>query len=154
MKALIFQNKVVDLQEKEFPCSPEMTWIDCDDLDTKIGYGYSEGEYTNPNPEKPIDEQLKAQRDNALSESDWKMMRANESGEKVDEWNIDNIYIDSAAQQVKADFAYDYDIYCENAIKSVNDGISALQVLIEQDNLFFDLLLLYRPVLFYIQEEI
>ena len=27
--------------------------------------------------------------------------------EKVDEWNIDNIYIDSAAQQVKADFAYD-----------------------------------------------
>ncbi len=41
--------------------------------------------------------------------------------------------------EVKADFAYDYDIYCENAIKSVNDGISALQVLIEQDNLFFDL---------------
>ena len=40
--------------------------------------------------------------------------------------NIDNIYIDSAAQQVKADFAYDYDIYCENAIKSVNDGINSL----------------------------
>ena len=39
-----------------------------------------------------------------------------------------NIYIDSAAQQVKADFAYDYDIYCENAIKSVNDGY-LLQVL-------------------------
>ena len=58
--------------------------------------------------------------------------------EKIDEWNIDNIYIDSAAQQVKADFAYDYDIYCENAIKSVNDGIAALQVLIEKDNLFFD----------------
>jgi len=58
--------------------------------------------------------------------------------EKVDEWNIDTIYIDSAAQQVKADFAYDYDIYCENAIKSVNDGINSLQVLIEQDRLFFD----------------
>ena len=59
--------------------------------------------------------------------------------EKINEWNIDNIYIDSAAQQVKADFAYDYDIYCENAIKSVNDGISALQVLIEQDKLYFDI---------------
>ena len=58
--------------------------------------------------------------------------------EKIDEWNIDNIYIDSAAQQVKADFAYDYDIYCENAIKSVNDGIASVQVLIEQDKLFFD----------------
>ena len=58
--------------------------------------------------------------------------------DKIGEWGIDNIYIDSAAQQVKADFAYDYDIYCENAIKSVNDGINSLQVLIEQDNLYFD----------------
>lgn len=58
--------------------------------------------------------------------------------EKIDQWHIDTIYIDSAAQQVKADFAYDYDIYAENAIKSVNDGISFLQVLIEQDKLFFD----------------
>ena len=60
--------------------------------------------------------------------------------EKVDEWNIDTIYIDSAAQQVKADFAYDYDIYCENAVKSVNDGISYVQVLIENNNLYFDLM--------------
>jgi len=60
--------------------------------------------------------------------------------EKMNEWNIDTIYIDSAAQQLKADFAYDYDIYCENAVKSVNDGINYLQVLIEQDNLFFDTL--------------
>lgn len=58
--------------------------------------------------------------------------------EKIDEWRIDTIYIDSAAQQVKADFAYDYDIYCENAIKSVNDGINFIQTLIEQDNLHFD----------------
>jgi len=59
--------------------------------------------------------------------------------EKIDEWGIETIYIDSAAQQVKADFAYDYDIYCENAIKSVNDGINNLQVLIESDKMFFDI---------------
>ena len=58
--------------------------------------------------------------------------------EQIDRWNIETIYIDSAAQQVKADFAYDYDIYCENAIKSVNDGIACLQSLIENDNLYFD----------------
>jgi phage terminase large subunit len=63
---------------------------------------------------------------------------AAEIQEKINEWGIDTIYIDSAAQQVKADFAYDYDIYCENAIKSVNDGINSLQVLIEQDRLYFD----------------
>jgi len=60
--------------------------------------------------------------------------------DKIDEWNIDVIYIDSAAQQVKADFAYDYDIYCENAIKSVNDGINYIQVLVEKDKLYFDTL--------------
>lgn len=58
--------------------------------------------------------------------------------EKMAEWRIDTIYIDSAAQQVKADFAYDYDIYTTNAIKSVNDGISFVQVLLEKDRLFFD----------------
>ena len=58
--------------------------------------------------------------------------------EKINQWGIESIYIDSAAQQVKADFAYDFDIYCENAIKSVNDGISFLQSLIENDRLHFD----------------
>ena len=86
MKALIFKNKVVDLQEKEFPCSPEMIWIDCDDSEVEIGYGYSDGKYTNLSPDMPIDEQLRSERDNALSGSDWKMMRANESGVQVDEW--------------------------------------------------------------------
>ena len=63
---------------------------------------------------------------------------AEEIQEKLDEWGIDSIYIDSAAQQLKADLAYDYDIYCENAIKSVNDGIAAVQVLIENDKLLVD----------------
>ena len=58
--------------------------------------------------------------------------------EKIDEWRIDNIYIDSAAQQVKADFAYDYDINTTNAIKSVNDGINFVQSLVENDRLLFD----------------
>jgi PBSX family phage terminase large subunit len=58
--------------------------------------------------------------------------------EKIEEWEIETIYIDAAAAQVKADFAYDYDIFCTNAIKSVNDGINFVQVLLEQDKLFFD----------------
>ena len=63
---------------------------------------------------------------------------AEEIQEKIDNWGIDSIYIDSAAQQLKADLAYDYDIYCENAIKSVNDGIAAVQVLVENDRIYFD----------------
>lgn len=64
---------------------------------------------------------------------------AEEIDKMIEHWGIENIYIDSAAQQLKADFAYDYDIYCENAIKSVNDGIAAVQVLIEQKLIKFDI---------------
>jgi len=56
-----------------------------------------------------------------------------------EEWGIDNIYIDSAAAQMRADFAYEYDIYCDNAVKSINDGISHIQGLIEKDQLICDL---------------
>jgi hypothetical protein len=57
----------------------------------------------------------------------------------VELWDIENIFIDSAAQQTKADLVYDYDIACENAIKSVNDGIAHVQSLVEQDRLVFDM---------------
>ena len=58
--------------------------------------------------------------------------------ELEEKWGINMIYIDSSAQQLKADFAYDYDIFCENAIKSVNDGINYIAALIDNDKLFFD----------------
>lgn len=53
-------------------------------------------------------------------------------------WGIDNIYIDAAAQQSKADLAYDHDIYCDNAVKSVQDGIKFLQNLVEKKDLLID----------------
>jgi len=53
-------------------------------------------------------------------------------------YNIDSIYIDTAAQQTKVDLAYQYDIVCTNANKSVNDGIACLQVLVANGQLLFD----------------
>ena len=47
MKALILNNKVVDLVETEFEVSPEMSWIDCDDT-VKFGYTYADGTFTAP----------------------------------------------------------------------------------------------------------
>ena len=58
--------------------------------------------------------------------------------EKEEEYNIEHIYIDSAAAQLKSDLAYDYDVYTTNAIKSVNDGINFVQSLTERDCLLFD----------------
>lgn len=64
---------------------------------------------------------------------------AEEILERENEFDIDTIYIDAAAAQAKADFAYEYDITCTNAIKSVLDGITFIQSLIEKDKLFFDI---------------
>lgn len=46
-------------------------------------------------------------------------------------WEIDLIYIDSAAQQTKFDFARDYDIPTINAKKAVNDGIGYVASLVD-----------------------
>ena len=57
---------------------------------------------------------------------------------KVDKYNIDWIYIDSAAQQTRFDFAQNFDISTINAKKSVLDGISHAANIIDSDNLIVD----------------
>ena len=56
--------------------------------------------------------------------------------EKIEKWNIDFIYIDSAHQQTKFDLAYDYDITCTNAKKSILDGIGYVASLVDHDRIF------------------
>ena len=56
----------------------------------------------------------------------------------VDKWNIDYIYIDSAAQQTRFDFAQNYDISTINAKKSVLDGIAHVAGIVDNDNLIVD----------------
>ena len=54
----------------------------------------------------------------------------------IDRWDIDFIYIDSAAQQTRFDFAQNYDISTLNAKKSVLDGISHVAAIVDNDTLF------------------
>ena len=60
---------------------------------------------------------------------------ATEIGKLVEKWNIDYIYIDSAAQQTRFDFAQNYDITTINAKKSVLDGIGHVGGIIDNDKL-------------------
>jgi hypothetical protein len=55
-----------------------------------------------------------------------------------DKWDIDYIYIDSAAQQTRFDFAQNYDISTINAKKSVLDGIAHVAGIVDNDNLLVD----------------
>jgi len=56
----------------------------------------------------------------------------------IDRWDIDYIYIDSAAQQTRFDFAQNYGISTINAKKSIIDGIGHVAAIIDNDALFVD----------------
>lgn len=77
--------------------------------------------------------------DEFLEHEDATSVYASMIQEKIDDHNIDFIYIDSAAQQTKYDLAYDYDISTINARKkSRNDGIGYIASLVEHDRIFVD----------------
>jgi len=56
----------------------------------------------------------------------------------LSEWDIDWIYIDSAAQQTRFDWSQKYDISTVNANKSVLDGIAHVAAIVDNDRLIVD----------------
>jgi hypothetical protein len=63
---------------------------------------------------------------------------ATEIRELINKWDIDYIYIDSAAQQTRFDFAQNYDITTVNAKKSILDGISHVEGIVDNNKLLVD----------------
>ena len=63
---------------------------------------------------------------------------AGEIQKLIDKWDVDYIYIDSAAQQTRFDLAQNYDISTINAKKSVLDGISHVASIVDNDKLMID----------------
>ena len=53
----------------------------------------------------------------------------------INKWNVDAIFIDSAAPQFSADLAYLYDIATLKAKKQVLEGIAFCQTIVQQDKL-------------------
>ena len=60
---------------------------------------------------------------------------AGEIQQLIQKWDIDYIYIDSAAQQTRYDFAQNYDISTINAKKSVLDGIAHVANIVDNNKL-------------------
>ena len=63
---------------------------------------------------------------------------AREIQKLIDKWDIDYIYIDSAAAQTRFDFAQNYDISTINAKKSVLDGIGHVAGVVDNKQLIVD----------------
>ncbi len=89
-----------------------------------IGYDWDEEQYYL------LDEYLDAEKTTE--------QHAVEIQKLVSKWDIDFIYIDSAAQQTRYDFALQYDISTSNAKKSVLDGIAHVAAIVDNDKLFVD----------------
>ncbi len=53
MKALILNNKVVQVEAQEFPVAPSLEWIDAID-GVMPGWGYIDGQFIEPIPEPVI----------------------------------------------------------------------------------------------------
>ena len=62
MKALILDNKVVDVQATEFEVAPTMSWVDCDNT-VKVGFSYDGNNFTSnePTAEEIAENQAKEQ---------------------------------------------------------------------------------------------
>ena len=86
-----------------------------------LGYDWDEQKYYL------LDEYLDAERTTE--------QHATEIQRLMDKWDIDYIYIDSAAQQTRFDFAQNYDITTVNAKKSVLDGIAHVASIVDNNNL-------------------
>ena len=56
----------------------------------------------------------------------------------MEKWTLDYIYIDSANQQQKYDFAQEYDIPTTNAKKAVLEGIGYIASLCDNDRIIVD----------------
>ena len=84
-----------------------------------IGYDWDSGNYYL------LDEYLDSERTTE--------QHAMEIRKLITKWNIDYIYIDSAAQQTRFDFAQNYDITTINAKKSVLDGIGHVAGIVDNN---------------------
>ena len=89
-----------------------------------IGYSWEEEKYYL------LDEYLDSERTTE--------QHAEEIRKLIDKWDIDYIYIDSAAQQTRYDFAQNYEISTLNAKKSVLDGIGHVGGIVDNDRLIVD----------------
>lgn len=72
MKALILNNKVVQISESEFEVHSDFSWVDCDST-VQVGYSYDGSVFTAPDGPTAEEQlaKLRSKRDVYLAQSDW-----------------------------------------------------------------------------------
>ncbi len=73
MKALLSNNRVVQIKETEFEVHEALTWVDCDNT-VEVGFTYDGSTFTDPTPVPTAEEKLlrlRLKRNALLAETDW-----------------------------------------------------------------------------------
>jgi hypothetical protein len=77
MKALIFNNRVVDISTTPFEVAETMTWVDCPD-NTQTGWKYENSEFSPPQTQEELDAAqlayVKKEAKKKLSKTDWAIL--------------------------------------------------------------------------------
>ncbi len=91
MKALILNNKVVDVQEAEFEVHSSMTWVDCDNT-VKVGFSYDGSTFTS---NEPTAEEIATYQAEAQAKADLKTSAKEKliAGEPLTEEEADTIVL-------------------------------------------------------------
>lgn len=90
MFALVFRNKVIQIESDIFPVAPEFSWVECDDS-VGIGYDYVDKKFSDSNIENieqkktRIKNQLITVRKQYLASTDWQACAFIKYGRPIDE---------------------------------------------------------------------
>lgn len=81
MHALIQNNIVIQTSKNTFEVHPSLVWQECPS-DVEAGWKFTNGNFT---PDVPVVtwEEIRQKRNNLLLESDWVVIKAQESGKEV-----------------------------------------------------------------------
>lgn len=90
MKALIQDDKVIQISEEAFEVHPSLQWLDAPD-GCETGWTLSDGQLVPPLPE-PVEvtsERVRSNRNALLAESDWVVIYHTEKGTNIPlEWEL------------------------------------------------------------------
>jgi len=82
MKALIHNEKIIEITENTYPVHESLIWIDLPQ-GAEVGDGYVNGELIKPQAETTTWADIRATRDYLLAQSDWQITLATEKGMAV-----------------------------------------------------------------------
>lgn len=82
MKALIHNNKIIEIKENTYPVHESLSWIDLPQ-GAEVGDGYVNGEVIKPQQPAVTWADIRAKRDYLLSQSDWHITYATEKGTAI-----------------------------------------------------------------------